>query len=98
MVIRTLDHVRHCYTYDDGLVIAGLLRSALCDRETAFLSFAGVDDVPSSFVNGAFVSLLDEFSARDIKTYIRIVDSTRQINSMVRARVEAGEPDLAMVA
>lgn len=83
MVIAALDHVPQCYTSADGLVIAGVLRRCLREGGTK-LSFAGVDDVPSSFVNSAIVSLLDEFSAEVLRQRLSIVDSNRQINEMVR--------------
>lgn len=83
MVITALDHVPQCYTSADGLVIAGLLRRCLRSGEVT-LSLAGVDDVPSSFVNSAIVSLLDEFSASEIRQRLSIVDSNRQINDMIR--------------
>jgi hypothetical protein len=83
MVIAALDHVPQCYTSADGLVIAGLLRRCIRAGGTT-LSFAGVDDVPSSFVNSAIVSLRDEFSDAEIRQRLAIVDSNRQINDMIR--------------
>lgn len=83
MVIAALDHVPQCYTSADGLVIAGLLRRCLRSGHVK-LSLAGVDDVPSSFVNSAIVSLLNEFSAEDLRRKLSIVDSNRQINEMIR--------------
>jgi hypothetical protein len=83
MVIVALDHVPHCYTSADGLVIAGAVRRCLRRGETT-LSFSGVDDVPSSFVNSAIVSLLDEFSSDEIRKRLSIVNSNRQINDMIR--------------
>ncbi|MFD1789687.1 STAS-like domain-containing protein [Sphingomonas floccifaciens] len=83
MVITALDHVPQCYTSADGLIIGSILRRSLRSGRTT-LSFAGVDDVPSSFVNSAIVSLLDEFSAARIRSDLSIVDSNRQINEMIR--------------
>ncbi|WP_010162586.1 STAS-like domain-containing protein [Sphingomonas sp. PAMC 26617] len=83
MVIAALDHVPQCYTSADGLVIAGTIRRCL-RQGGATLSFFGVDDVPSSFVNSAIVSLLDEFSSDEIRKRLSIVDSNRQINDMIR--------------
>ena len=83
-MIRVLDHVRHCDTAADGRIINRvLLKSLSCSREVE-LSFDGVFDVPSSFVNTAIVDLLNSFSEHDIKDRLRIVNATRQIADMVR--------------
>lgn len=89
MVINVLDHVPHCHTWSDGDVIGNLLRRALRRGERAVVSFHGVADVPSSFVNAAFISLLDSFDQDFIKAHLSVVDSTRQINSMIRQRFQS---------
>jgi hypothetical protein len=38
----------------------------------------------SSFVHAAFVTLLDHFSYGDLKVRLRAIDSTRQINDMIK--------------
>lgn len=84
MVIRALDHVRQCYTAADGAIIRRAIAQQLAQGRSVRLSFDGVYDVPSSFVNGAIVELLDEFQADYIKSHLTIVDATRQIADMVR--------------
>lgn len=42
----------------------------------------------SSFVNAAFVPLLDFVSFVELKRRIKVVDSNRQINEMIRTRME----------
>lgn len=84
MVITALDHVPHCYSAQDGVVIARILRRRLSADGQATLSFAGVSDVPSSFVNSALVSLLDTYSFDWIKRHLTIVDATRQTADMIR--------------
>ena len=88
MVIMALDHVPHCYTAQDGLVIASLIRAGWDRGEKVVLSLAGVTDAPSSFVNGAFVSLLDTHSFDAIRRDLRIIDSTRQINDLILHRMQ----------
>lgn len=95
MVINALDHVAACYTWEDGRVIAGLIRSAFRRSEAVILSMSGVDDVPSSFVNAAFVELLDDYSHAHIRKNLRIIDSTPQINRMIRRRFDAEAGALA---
>ena len=88
MVLNVRDIVPHCHTWQDGERIADLIRCAFRRGETVTVSFAGVDSVPSSFVNGAFVSLLDTYTFDHIRANLRVVDSTRQINSMIRDRFD----------
>ena len=86
MVINVLDHVPHCYTSQDGEVIASLIRDEFTQGKKVIVSFNGVGDVPSSFVNAAFTSLLDKYGFAFIKKHLSIVDSTWQINDMIRRR------------
>jgi hypothetical protein len=88
MVIRALDHVPHCYTYADGQVIAGLISERLSRAEDVVLSFDGVQGVPSSFVNAAFVGLLSKHSFADVRRYLRVIHSTKQINTLIKERLE----------
>ncbi|WP_188261966.1 STAS-like domain-containing protein [Azospirillum tabaci] len=88
MVIRALDHVSQAYTAEDGAVLARLLMPELSAQRTVILSFAGVDGVTSSFVNTAFVALLDRFPYEHIKRHLRIVDSTQSINAAIRKRLD----------
>ena len=52
------------------------------------VSFDGVKTATSSFVNVAFVQLLSSYSFQDIKSRLRVVDLTRQINDMIKSRME----------
>lgn len=95
MVIRALDHVGRCYSIADGTVIAGVLRSAFVESDRVVLSFAGVSDVPSSFINSALVVLLHDYPPVDLKRRLSIIDATPQIADMVRRCVANGERALA---
>lgn len=84
MVIRALDHVARCYGTADGDVIARVLRAALQRHQHVTLSFAGVTDIPSSFVNASIVALLDDYSADTLRSRLSIVDATSQAADMIR--------------
>jgi hypothetical protein len=89
MVIRILDVVSGADTADQGDRAFNLLHKALSKKNTEVtVSFDGVKTATSSFVNVAFVQLLDSFSFSDIKARLRVVDSTRQINDMIKSRME----------
>jgi hypothetical protein len=90
MVIRALDHVARCYTAADGAVINSLLSSQLDKGRLVKLSFDGVSDVPSSFVNTAIVALLGRYDEEFIKSHLTLIDATRQIGDMVRRCVANG--------
>lgn len=86
MVIRPLDHTANCYTWDSGAEIARLILSAFARGEVVTVTFAGITDVPSSFVNAAFVSLLDNYSFDFIKSHLKVTNASRQIVDMIKHR------------
>ncbi len=87
MVIRILDHVEHCASYADGDKIFQLIAPLVERGEDVVLSFSGVDAVPSSFINGSVVRLAEVVSVAEIKSHLKVVDSTRQINDLIRTRI-----------
>lgn len=88
MVINVLNLVPDCYTWKNGYVVGQTLHKELEFGKTVILSFEGVGDVPSSFVNAAFVPLLDHFALAYLKKHLSVVNSTRQINDMIKRRLE----------
>jgi len=64
-----------------------VLKKAL-DTGSVTVSFDGIQTATSSFVSSAFVALLDHLSYADIKERMRVIDSTRQINDMIKTRLE----------
>lgn len=87
MVIRVLDHVERCTSYAEGEVIFNLIAPLIVKGEDVTLSFEGVDAVPSSFVNAAIVRLTEVAPLGDVRKHLKVVDSTRQINDMIRSRM-----------
>jgi len=88
MKINVLDYVNRCYTHKDGEVIADIITSCLKRGGCVAISFGGVYAVPSSFVNSAFISLLDDFTFADIRERVTFVDSTKQINDLIKTRFD----------
>tara|TARA_R110000782_G_scaffold152545_3_gene245126 strand:- start:1076 stop:1375 length:300 start_codon:yes stop_codon:yes gene_type:complete len=88
MVIYVLDIVDQCVTYEDGVRVQSCIVNILSQGGDATVSFAGVNAVPSSFVKGAFVDLLNRYSIGFIRTHLRVTDSTRQINAMIKDRFD----------
>jgi STAS-like domain of unknown function (DUF4325) len=87
MVIRILDHVAQAATYADGEKIFTLIADPIRRRDHVTLSFDGIDAVPSSFINAAVVRLVEVVGIDVIKTHLGVVDSTRQINNLIRDRM-----------
>ena len=60
-IIAVADHARRAYTSDDGIVIHDLVAPVLRRGESVVVSFKDVDAATTSFVNGAFIELLESF-------------------------------------
>lgn len=90
MVVRALDHVAQCYSAADGAVVAAAIRGALKHESRVTLSFDGVSDVPSSFINAALVTFLDGHSLDWIKRHIAIVNVSGQTADMIRRCLSNG--------
>jgi hypothetical protein len=88
VVVRVLEHVRTASTYDDGEAIFRLLIDPVRQGNLVTVDFAGVRSVPSAFVNSAFVRLLEHVPFEQIQKTLRIENSTRQINTLIRSRFE----------
>jgi hypothetical protein len=87
-MIRGLDHVKSCSSYDDGNVIFELIAPRMQRGEPVTLSFDGVSAVPSSFVNAAIVRLAERMPLTQIRRYLGFANTTRQINEMVKGRFD----------
>lgn len=85
-LIRVLDFVDRCYNSDDGQVIHDVIVDRLKNDCELIVSMDGVDSVPSSFVNVAFISLLDFLSFNEVKQRVHFVNTNSQINDMIRSR------------
>lgn len=84
MVIFALDHVPHCYSAQDGNVIHSLLGHAFIRGQHVTISFAGVSDMPSSFVNAALVPFVQRHGSDWLKARLKITGATRQVADMIR--------------
>jgi hypothetical protein len=87
MVIRILQVAASADTGEQGLAVLSRIRSALDAQHKVVVSFDGITTATSSFVNAAFVELLSAIALSDIKSRLRVVDSTHQINDMIRNRM-----------
>jgi uncharacterized protein DUF4325 len=95
MVIRILDLVDGANTGDQGATTYNHLRAAFAQGDLVVVSFDGLKVATSSFVNAAFVALLTEFSLDDLKGRMRVTKSTRQINDMIKWRLDRASASAA---
>ncbi len=88
MQINITDYVSSCFTADDGLKIQNILRPLLTKQEKIEVSFKSVDSISISFINVAFIELLDSFDFDYIKNNLHFVDSNRTINNYIKNRFQ----------
>jgi hypothetical protein len=87
MVIRVKDICEAADTASQGEALYAAVKNALRTDQQIVISFDGIEAATSSFTNASFVALLVDLSFAEIKRRLRIVDSSRQINDMIRRRL-----------
>lgn len=86
--IRILDIVESASTYQDGEAVFQRLIDEIDLGHEVEVSFDGIGSVPSAFVNAAFLKLLETHSFEEIRALLKIRNSTRHINELVKSRFE----------
>ncbi|WP_295145312.1 STAS-like domain-containing protein [uncultured Reyranella sp.] len=94
MVILILDHVDRAYTAQDGAVIYSALKQAFASAGNVSLSFTGISDIPSSFVNSALVPFVQERGIDWLKARLTVTGATKQVASMIRRCLDNAEHSL----
>lgn len=84
--ISVFDLVGRGYSNDDGLIIKQAIVNEFEKGNKVIVNFLNVDGVTSSFVNTAFIELLNEFSFDFIRKHLNFSDSRKQINNMIKDR------------
>ena len=64
------------------------IRACLAADDVVVISFDGIQTATSSFVNSAFIPLLADLELDRLKRQLKIIRSTRQINDMIKTRME----------
>ena len=81
------DLVPSASSYADGEVIFKLISKKVAAGEDVIVSFKEIPATPSAFINSAFVRLLVVTSIHNILQHLKIVDSTRFINDLIKSRL-----------
>jgi hypothetical protein len=84
MVIRVLDVATAADTAVQGTKLYRKLAEALKSEPVVIISFAGIRSATSSFANTSFGQILTLITLDDVKRRIKVIDSTKQINDMIR--------------
>ncbi|MEM5014128.1 STAS-like domain-containing protein [Niallia taxi] len=84
--IRVKDLVDTVYSNDDGKVVYSEVKKQLQDNNKVAVSFDTIGALNTSFVNSAFIELLNDYDFNFIKNHIQFIDSTNQINQMIKSR------------
>lgn len=86
--IRILDLVETASTYQDGEAVFRKLLEEIDAGHEVTVSFDGIASVPSAFVNAAFLKLLETHTMDEIRALLKIRNSTKHINELVRSRFD----------
>ncbi|WP_273128927.1 STAS-like domain-containing protein [Bacillus weihaiensis] len=84
--IRVKDLVDTVYSNDDGKVVYSEVKKQLQENNKVAVSFDTIGALNTSFVNSAFIELLKDYDFNYIKNHIQFIDSTNQINQMIKSR------------
>lgn len=84
MVIYIAETVEFCYSNEDGEEIYRMIKEPLAEGQVVTLSFKGVGAVCSSFIHSALLPLLDDHEFEWIKDNLKIIDSTKYINDLIK--------------
>lgn len=80
--------INYAATNEHGDVIFTNLVKALKKEHLVTVNFEGITNTTTSFVNSAFIPLLEFFTFEDIKKKLKIVKSNRQINESIKNGLE----------
>ncbi|MCT1181731.1 DUF4325 domain-containing protein [Lactococcus lactis] len=69
-----------------GQVLFNSIKNHLDEQESVLVSFEGISELSSSFVNSAFIELLTFYDFNYIRDNVKFTHSTRQINDLIKSR------------
>lgn len=87
MVVYVKKMVANCDTNKQGDIIKSqILENLRADLDTV-LDFSGVYNVTTSFVNSAFIEVLDDIDVHHFKDRVKILGASRQVANLIKSRV-----------
>lgn len=86
VTIKLTDVIDDYLTNDDGLVVYKLIRSNFKKENKVTISFLGIAGLNTSFINSAFIKLLEDYDFSYIRNNLGFIDSNKQINQLIKNR------------
>lgn len=83
VTIDVKNFLKSYYTNNDGDVLFNEICHLFDLDKKVELSFEGIPGLNSSFINSAFIQLLDKYSFDYIKENLTFVKSSKQINKLI---------------
>lgn len=87
MVIHVKDHLAGCDTNEEGDALFDMVADEIRRTGAAVVDFHGVLYTTTSFINSAFVPLLECMTLDEIKKGLRVINAYPQIADMIRRRM-----------
>ena len=88
MVIKLIDYIKVGFTNQDGQIIFVIFFNAFRNKEKVGISFEGMGGVSSSFVNNAFIQLLDHYEYSFIKENLKFSNMIKVNNDLIKKRFQ----------
>ncbi|WP_028955723.1 STAS-like domain-containing protein [Sulfitobacter sp. 20_GPM-1509m] len=88
VVVHVKSIVDACDTPTQGKTVFSRILGSLKAGEEVEIDFLGVFGMTSSFMNCAFIPLLDTLPFEQIKRQMKVVHANRQIVNMLRERMK----------
>lgn len=98
MVIVIKSIVEGCDTNAQGDIVRTAILEVCAQQDVVVVSFSGILNATSSFVNSALVDLLSKMSFDDFKRRIRITGASRQVIDIIKLRMTSAARALSSSA
>jgi len=73
---------------NEGKYVFDIIKSSFDNKEKIIVSFENVEGIGSSFVNSAFLKLLDYYDYNFIKNNLKIIKINKAISNLIKERFE----------
>ena len=86
MVIYVKEFVTSCDTNSQGDQLRNKIINHLKKNTKVTVNFSGINNVTTSFINSALISLIDDYDLLTIKERVIIKKVNRQVGDLIRKR------------
>jgi STAS-like domain of unknown function (DUF4325) len=78
----------HCVSSDDGQLVHDQIFRRLRANKDVVVSFGGVEDVTSAFLNAAIGQLYGELDDETIRTHLQVIEADSDVLTLLKRVVE----------